>query len=151
MYGGNDEKWTGRFTKYATDLKNEPILKKAKISIELFYVDEDRSLLGRFWSGIESLFVQQSYTTIETVPSEIQNMISHKNEGGWVLFIRGSALVMSGYGPTILKTVAEFERWKESMLKNGFELAVREYHEKVKVYHEMVMRSNSSSSSSRRR
>ncbi|KAI9123060.1 hypothetical protein K1719_005949 [Acacia pycnantha] len=143
LFGGNDSAWTKKFTKYATDLKHEPILKKARISIELFYVDEDRSLLGRFWSGIESLFVPQSYKTIEAVPDEIQKMISYKNEGGWVLFVRGASLVLSGYGPTILKTVAEFERWKERMLKNGFELAVKEYHEKVKAYHEMVTRSSS--------
>ncbi|XP_028804343.1 protein SIEVE ELEMENT OCCLUSION B [Neltuma alba] len=144
LFGGNDSQWTRRFTKYATDLKHEPILKKARISIELFYVDEDRSLLGRFWSGIESLFVPQSYKTVEAVPDEIQQMISHKNEGGWVLFIKGASLVLSGHGPTILKTVAEFERWRESMLKNGFEFAVKEYHQKVKTYHEMVMRGSRS-------
>lgn len=142
LFGGNDSAWTRRFTKYATDLVQEPILKKAKISIELFYVDEDRSLLRRFWTGIESLFAPQAYKTVEAVPEEIQKMISFKNEGGWVLFIKGASLVLSGHGPTILKTVAEFERWKESMLKNGFELAVKEYHEKVKTYHEMVTRSS---------
>lgn len=116
------------------------ILKKAKVSIELFCVEKDERLISRFWGGVEGLFVHKVHKTIEAVPEEVEKMLSYKNEGGWVLFLRGSSLVLSGYGATILKTLAEFERWKGSMLQNGLEFAVKDYHEKVKAYHEMVMR-----------
>ncbi|XP_027364603.1 protein SIEVE ELEMENT OCCLUSION B-like [Abrus precatorius] len=135
FYGGNDKEWIQQFTKYATALANDSVIKEAKISIELFCVEkEDKSLVRRFWSGIESLFVTKVHKTVDAVTQEVQKMLSYKNETGWALLSKGSSVVVSGHGNTILKTVAEFEKWREVVVKKGFEsfeLCFKEYHEKI--------------------
>ena len=132
FYGGNDKDWIQQFTKYATNLANDPVLKEAKISIELFCVEkEDKSLISKFWSGIESLFVTKVHKTLDAVTQEVQKMLSYKNETGWALLSKGSSVVFSGHGTTILKAVAEFEKWKEFVIKKDFELSFREYHERI--------------------
>lgn len=40
-------------------------------------------------------------------------------------------MVVSGHGTTILKTVAELEKWKEVVIKKGFEFSFKEYHASV--------------------
>ncbi|XP_020222268.1 protein SIEVE ELEMENT OCCLUSION B [Cajanus cajan] len=132
FYGGNDREWIQQFTKYATALATDPILKGANISIELFCVEkEDKSFVKRFWSGIESLFVTKVHKTVDAVTQEVQKMLSYKNETGWALLSKGPAVVLSGHGTTILKTVAEFEKWKEVVIKKGFEFTFKEYHDKI--------------------
>ncbi|XP_061371209.1 protein SIEVE ELEMENT OCCLUSION B-like [Gastrolobium bilobum] len=132
FYGGKDKGWIQEFTKYATTLANDVTLKEAKISIELFCVErEDKGLINRFWSGIESLFVTKAHKTVDAVTQEVQKMLSYKNETGWALLSKGSSVVVSGHGNTILKTVAEFEKWKEVVIKKGFEFSFKEYHERI--------------------
>ncbi|KAL2325101.1 hypothetical protein Fmac_024159 [Flemingia macrophylla] len=132
FYGGNDKEWIQQFTKYVTAIANDPVIKDAKISIELFCVEkEDKSFVKRFWSNIESLFVTKVHKTVDAVTQEVQKMLSYKNETGWALLSKGPAVVVSGHGTTILKTVAEFEKWKELVIKKGFEFSLKEYHEKI--------------------
>ncbi|CAJ1976490.1 unnamed protein product [Sphenostylis stenocarpa] len=134
FYGGKDKEWIQQFTKYVTTLSNDVVIKEAKISIELFCVEkEDKSLVKRFWSGIESLFVTKVHKPVDAVTQEVQKMLSYKNETGWALLSKGSSVVVSGHGTTILKTVAEFEKWKELVIKKGFELSFKEYHDKIEV------------------
>ncbi|KAI4345745.1 hypothetical protein L6164_012844 [Bauhinia variegata] len=40
-------------------------------------------------------------------------------------------MVDHGHGITILKTLAEFEQWREHVMKKGFDVSFKEYHEKV--------------------
>ncbi|KHN13158.1 protein SIEVE ELEMENT OCCLUSION B-like [Glycine soja] len=132
FYGGNDKDWIQQFTKYVTALANDAAIKEAKISIELFCVDkEDKSLVRRFWSGIESLFVTKVHKQADAVTQEVQKMLSYKNETGWSLLSKGPSVVVSGHGTTILKTVAEFEKWKEVVIKKGFAVTFKEYHQKI--------------------
>ncbi|KAK7344015.1 hypothetical protein VNO77_13213 [Canavalia gladiata] len=132
FYGGKDKEWIQQFTKQAIALANDAALKEASISIELFCVEkEDKSFLRRFWSGIESLFVTKAHNTIDTVTQEVQKMLSYKNETGWALLCKGSSVVECGHGTTILKTLAEFEKWKEVVIKKGFEFSFKEHHEKI--------------------
>ncbi|WJX18813.1 hypothetical protein P8452_08576 [Trifolium repens] len=131
-YGGHDKEWIQQFTKYATALSNDATIKEAKISIELFYVDkEDKNLVSRFWGGIESLFVTKIHKTTDVVTQEVQKLLSYKNETGWALLSKGPSVVLSGHGSTILKTVAEFDKWKDVVIKKGFEFAFTEYHTSV--------------------
>ncbi|KAF7837532.1 protein SIEVE ELEMENT OCCLUSION B-like [Senna tora] len=132
FYGGKEKEWIQQFTKYATALANDAVIKEAKISIELFCVEkEDKNLLSRFWSGIESLFVTKVHKTVDAVTQEVQKMLSYKNETGWALVSKGSSVILSGHGTTILKTVAEFEKWKEIVIKRGFEVSFKEYHDRI--------------------
>ncbi|KAK7356609.1 hypothetical protein VNO80_15884 [Phaseolus coccineus] len=132
IYGGSDKEWIQQFTKYATTFANDSTLKEANIQIELFCVEkEDRNFLRRFWSGIESLFVTKANNTVDAVTQEVQRMLSYKNETGWAVLCKGSYVVMSGHGTTILKTVSEFEKWKEGAMKKGFEPSFKEHHERI--------------------
>lgn len=65
------------------------------------------------------------------VTQQLENLLSYKNESGWALLTKGSAVVFVGHGTALLKTVAEFAKWKEEVIKKGFEIAFKEYYEKV--------------------
>lgn len=132
FYGGNDKEWIQQFTKFATTLASDTVIKAANITIELFNVEqEDQSFVRRFWSGIESLFVTKAHRKVDAVTQEVQKMLSYKKETGWALLSKGSSVVVTGHGTTILKAVAEFEKWKDVVGKKGFEFSFKEYHEKI--------------------
>ncbi|KAF3456883.1 hypothetical protein FNV43_RR01537 [Rhamnella rubrinervis] len=139
FYGGKDNDWIQQFTKKTQALVNDPIIKEAKIHIELFCVGksskggEDLGILGRFWTGIESLFFTKfhHHHEVDTVTQEIQKLLSYKNESGWAVLTKGSTVVVSGHGFTILRVVDELEKWKDQVKEKGFENAFKEYHSKV--------------------
>lgn len=116
---------------------NDALLKEKKILIELFHVEkENKSIFSSFWSGIESLFVTKVHKTVDDdVTKEVQKMLSYKNESGWALLSKGSEVILTGHGSTILRTVAEFEKWKEVVVSKGFEWSFKGYHEKVAKTH----------------
>lgn len=139
FYGGKDNDWIQQFTKRATAIANDPVIKEARISIELQCVgkgskgEDNAGVLGRFWTGIESLFISktQRKTDADAVSLEIQKLLSYKNESGWVVLSKGSSVVLSGHGTTILKVLEDFDKWKEFVREKGFELTFREYHNRV--------------------
>ena len=128
LYGGNDIDWIQKFTGRASGIATD-----ANISIELFCVDEqeDKSLISNFWSRIESLFVTKVHKTVDAVTKQVQKILSYKNETGWALFIKGSAVVLNGHGETILQALAEFEKWKEDAAEEGFEITFKIYSEDI--------------------
>ncbi|PON53335.1 Sieve element occlusion [Trema orientale] len=137
FYGGKDNDWIQQFTKKATALVYDSIIKEAKISIELFCVgktakaEEDLGTIGRFWTGIESLFFTKAHKQVDQVTQEILKLLSYKNESGWALLSKGSTVVVAGHGFTIIKVVEELEKWKEIVKEKGFELVFKEYYSKV--------------------
>ncbi|XP_054794691.1 protein SIEVE ELEMENT OCCLUSION B-like [Prosopis cineraria] len=133
FYGGHDKEWVQQFAKYATAMVNDALLKEKKILIELFHVEkENKNIFSSFWSGIESLFVTKVHKTVDDdVTKEVQKMLSYKNETGWALMSKGSEVILTGHGTTILKTVAEYEKWKEFIVSKGFEWSFKEYHDKA--------------------
>ncbi|BBG92653.1 hypothetical protein Prudu_000452 [Prunus dulcis] len=137
FYGGKDNDWIQQFTKKATIIANDPSIKDLKINIELFCVGkspkggEDLGVLGRFWNGIESLFFTNVNKQADTVTKEIQKLLSYKNESGWAVLSKGSTVVVSGHGFTILKVLDDFDTWKTFIKEKGFELAFKAHYEKV--------------------
>ncbi|KAI9123089.1 hypothetical protein K1719_005978 [Acacia pycnantha] len=132
FYGGKDKEWIQLFNKYASAVANDSAIKEARISIELFCVEnEHQSVISNFWRGIENLFVTKLHKTTKKVTQEVQKMLSYKNEGGWALLSKGLTVVLAGHGNTILKTVADFDKWKEEVVKKGFEVGFKEHHQKV--------------------
>jgi hypothetical protein len=139
FYGGKDNEWIQQFTKRATALANDATIKEARISIELVSVgkgskgEDHLGILGKFWNGIESLFISktQRKTDADSVTLEIQKLLSYKNESGWAVLSKGSNVVLSGHGTTILKVVEEFDKWKEFVREKGFEFTFKEYHNRV--------------------
>ncbi|KAF5466025.1 hypothetical protein F2P56_015983 [Juglans regia] len=146
FYGGKDNEWIQQFNKAATALANDPVIKEASISIEVLLVGkgskgEDNHSLnpGRFWTGIESLFISKTQRKIEADAGtlEIQKLLFYKNEStGWAVLGKGSSLVISGRGTTILKAIEEFEKWKEHVHEGkDFELSFRDYHNQLVDLH----------------
>ncbi|XP_070671922.1 protein SIEVE ELEMENT OCCLUSION B-like isoform X2 [Malus domestica] len=137
FYGGKDNDWIQQFTKKATTIANDPFIKELKINIELFCVGkspkggEDLGILGRFWNGIESLFFTKVNKQTDTVTKEVQKLLSYKNEGGWAVLTKGSTVVVSGHGFTILKVLDDFDTWKNFIKEKGFEFSFKAYYEKV--------------------
>ncbi|KAF3456891.1 hypothetical protein FNV43_RR01545 [Rhamnella rubrinervis] len=137
LYGGKDNEWIQQFTKKATAFVNDPIIKESKIIIELFTVGksgkggEDHGILGKFWNGIESLFLTKVNKLVDPITQEIQKLLSYKNESGWAVLCKGSRFVIVGHGFTILKAVDDFEKWKDAVKEKGFEIALKEYHAKI--------------------
>ncbi|KAL6192162.1 hypothetical protein ACLB2K_038549 [Fragaria x ananassa] len=137
FYGGKDNEWIQQFTKKATALANDPILKEAKIHIELVCVgkgskgEDDHGILGRFWTGIESLFLTKVHKHVDPIGQEIQKLVSYKNESGWVLLTKGSTLLVTGHGISVLKVVEDFEKWREHVKEKGFEFCFKAYYGKV--------------------
>ncbi|MED6165066.1 hypothetical protein PIB30_096066 [Stylosanthes scabra] len=132
FYGGKDKEWIQQFNKQAGALANDSTLKESKIQIELFCLEfEHPNVVNRFWTGIESLFVTKMNKQTNVVTKEVQKLLSYKTETGWTLITKGSTVVLSGHGNTVLKMVSEFDKWKETVVKSGFDVAVREQHEKV--------------------
>ena len=47
---------------------------------------------------------------------------------------KGSGVVLSGHGTTILQVLEEFDKWKELVRKKGFKFKFKEYHNKVREW-----------------
>ncbi|KAG4908329.1 hypothetical protein JHK82_056979 [Glycine max] len=72
------------FTKNVSILASDAAITEANISIEWLCVEkEDKSVMRRFWGGIESLFVTKVHKAVDAVTQEVQKMLSFKNESGW--------------------------------------------------------------------
>ncbi|KAM0988720.1 hypothetical protein ACFX13_012866 [Malus domestica] len=139
FYGGKDNGWIQEFTKKATALANDPIFKEAKIHIELFCVgkgskgEDDHGILGKFWTGIESLFFTKVHRPADQVGQEVQKLLSYKNESGWAVLSKGHSVVLTGHGVSILRVVEDFDKWKDHVKERGFEFCFKSYHERVRT------------------
>lgn len=132
IYGGKDKEWIQQFTKYATTLANDAIIKEANVSIELLSLESQQpNLINNFWKGVESLFVTKMHKTTNTITQQVEKLLSYKNETGWALLTKGHIVVFVGHGTTVLKTVAEFDKWKDLVTNKGFEIAFKEQHDKI--------------------
>ncbi|KAG6668728.1 hypothetical protein CIPAW_01G191700 [Carya illinoinensis] len=139
FYGGKDNEWIQQFTKKATILANDPALKEAGISIESVHIGKnekgqhDVGILDRFWDKMESFFFinTEKKTEPDSVTKEIHKILSYKNESGWVVLSKGSKVIFTGHGTTILKVVDEAEKWKGYVREIGFEIIFKQYHDKV--------------------
>ncbi|KAJ1409428.1 Sieve element occlusion, N-terminal [Sesbania bispinosa] len=132
IYGGKDKEWIQQFNKFATALANDAVIKETKISIELFCLESQKpNVISNFWRGVESLFVTKMHETTNTALQQVERLLSYKNETGWALLIKGSIMVLVGHGTTILKTIAEFDKWKEVVIKKGFEITFKDQLDKV--------------------
>ncbi|KAK9930994.1 hypothetical protein M0R45_018294 [Rubus argutus] len=139
FYGGKDNEWIQQFTKKATALINDPIFKEAKIHVELVCVgkgskgEDDHGVLGRFWSGVESLFLTKVDKQVDSVSKEIQELLSYKNESGWAVLSKGSTVLVTGHGVSVLKVVEDFDKWKDHVKERGFEFCFKAYYERIRL------------------
>uniref|UniRef100_A0A2N9GZT6 Sieve element occlusion N-terminal domain-containing protein n=1 Tax=Fagus sylvatica TaxID=28930 RepID=A0A2N9GZT6_FAGSY len=121
LYGGK-EKWIQKFTEKATLVQNDILLKEKGISIELVAVEKEKlNVFESFWTSIESMFISKAQWKTETddVGQEIQKLFSYKNESAWTVFTKGSSVLVSVSGKTVLKALEDFDTWKENLHENG--------------------------------
>ncbi|KAL5542113.1 hypothetical protein UlMin_009823 [Ulmus minor] len=138
FYGGKDNEWLKQFTNKVASLANDPTIKGARISIELFHVGGKGSghgVLGKFWNTVEGLFFTkaQEDKELDPVTQEIQKLLSYKNDKGWFVLSKGSTVVLAGHGFTILKVLEEFEGWKKHVGGKDLDVIIKDNHGKILV------------------
>ncbi|WJX12410.1 hypothetical protein P8452_02917 [Trifolium repens] len=132
IYGGKDKEWIQQFSKFAGAIANDATIKQSKTSIDLFCLESQQpNVVNNFWKKVEGLFVTKMHEKTNTVTQQVEKLLSYKNETGWAIVTKGSIVTSVGHGTTVLKTVAEFDKWKDVVITKGFEFAFREHHQKV--------------------
>ncbi|KAI3761752.1 hypothetical protein L1987_52174 [Smallanthus sonchifolius] len=157
LYGGDDIQWIRRFTATAqamataagirlemlyvgkSKIKESVRRAMATINVEkLSYCWTETSLMWYFWTRLESML----YSKIQLnkvdddqdhMMQQIKKLLSYDKDGSWALFCRGSKILTSGHGSTMLQTPADFDLWKGDIPSKGFDLSFKEYHDKLHV------------------
>ncbi|GAU39659.1 hypothetical protein TSUD_60260, partial [Trifolium subterraneum] len=131
IYGGKDKEWVQQFTKHVGAVTNDTTI-KGRTSIDVFCLESQQPcVVSNFWKKVESLFVTTMHEKTNTVTQQVEKLLSYKNESGWAIVTKGSIVTCVGHGATVLKTMAEFDKWKEVVITKGFEYAFRDYHNAV--------------------
>lgn len=116
FFGGTDDQWITQFRKKAQEMENDSVITSgARISIKSFGVGQNgkgKDDLDIFWNKINDLFF---HTKLDTQKKEIQDLLSYKDDKGWVVLCKGSRLVFSGYGTTVVTVLETFNEWKQEL------------------------------------
>lgn len=145
LYGGEDMEWIRKFTR-----KAQEIARAAGIPLEMLYVGKsnpkekvrrnstiiqaeklshvlpDPTLVWFFWVRIESMWHSKVAhgKTVENdaIMQEIVTMLSFDgSEQGWAVISRGSgAETAKAKGETMIKSLEQYDQWKESVEPEGF-------------------------------
>ncbi|XP_034199956.1 protein SIEVE ELEMENT OCCLUSION B-like [Prunus dulcis] len=122
FYGG-DSVWTNQFKEKATALKNDDILKRSKISLELYHVEKNANndagddSFNTFWSAVETMFhIKVSSKQIDDVVRQVQKLLSYKDDkSGWAVLIQGRRIVTVGAGLTIYTVLEKYYTWNQQV------------------------------------
>ncbi|KAL3751820.1 hypothetical protein ACJRO7_012626 [Eucalyptus globulus] len=143
LYGGEDIEWIRKFTNTA-----RAVAKAAQIPLEMLYVGKsntreklrnnsntilaenlshvlpDLTLIWFFWVRLESMWhskVQQGKSVDnDPIMQEIMMMLSFDgSDHGWAVICRG-ADVAKAKGDVILKTLLDYDSWKDRIGQMGF-------------------------------
>ncbi|KAI3793911.1 hypothetical protein L1987_36534 [Smallanthus sonchifolius] len=160
LYGGDDIEWIRKFTRIARAMaaaariplemayfgtsigvskKRENVRRViATINMEnLSYNWQDNTLIWYFWTRLENMLYSkiqlERADDQDTVMLQIKRLVSYDDNGSWALLCRGSQILTTGHGSTMLQTLADFDQWKEYIPNRGFDLSFKEYHDKLHV------------------
>ncbi|WOG96410.1 hypothetical protein DCAR_0415745 [Daucus carota subsp. sativus] len=157
LYGGEDIEWIRRFTNTARAVaqaagvqlemayvgkstKREMVRKSmATITVEkLSYCWQDPTMIWFFWARLESMLfskiqVKKTDDQLDPLMKEIKKLLSYDKSGSWALLCKGSDIVASGHAQTVLSAFSEYDSWKENVPLRGFDVAFKEYHDKLHV------------------
>lgn len=157
MYGGEDIDWIRRFTNTAREVaraariplemayvgkstKKEMVRRAmATINVEkLSYCWQDPAMIWFFWTRLESMLfskiqVKKTDDHQDPLMQEIKKLLSYDKSGGWALLFKGSYVVTSGHAQTMLSTFQDYEAWKEDVPVKGFDIAFKDYHDRLRV------------------
>ncbi|KAK1440915.1 hypothetical protein QVD17_06749 [Tagetes erecta] len=154
LYGGDDIEWIRKFTNNA-----RAMAKAASIPLEMAYVGQSKKRenvrrvmatinvekLGYCWQDLR--FVLFFWTRIESmlfskiqlkqaddqdpITRHIKKLLVYDKGGSWALLCKGSQIMTYGHGSTMLQSFIDFNLWNEHIPKVGFDLAFKEYHDKL--------------------
>nr|POF20174.1 protein sieve element occlusion b [Quercus suber] len=116
FYGGDQDETRTKFPAEANKVKIDSVITSAGISIELVPVEKEDSDI--FWKIIANyLFFTKSHNDTEIRPDETKKILKLRSykEKGWVVLCKGTRLVFSGYGPTVLNVMKQFDPWKQQV------------------------------------
>lgn len=150
LYGGEDMEWIRKFTTTA-----RAVAQAARIPLEMLYVGKsnprekvrknnativtenlshtlpDLTLIWFFWVRLESMWHSKTQhgksVENDVIVQEIMTMLSFDgSDQGWAVISRGSAEMAKAKGDTILKSLTQFEQWKDRVGQEGFVAALNE-------------------------
>ncbi|XP_042976815.1 protein SIEVE ELEMENT OCCLUSION B-like [Carya illinoinensis] len=153
LYGGDDTEWVRKFTNRA-----RAVASAADVSLELAYVGksskreqvrrvlatitveklghcwQDLAMMWYFWTRLESMLfskIQQGKADDHSDPmmQEIKKLLSYDRDGSWAVLCKGSFVVVNGHGNSILPTLVDYDKWKENVRLQGFDVAFKNHHE----------------------
>ncbi|KAG6716117.1 hypothetical protein I3842_04G031100 [Carya illinoinensis] len=153
LYGGDDIEWIRKFTNTA-----RAVALAADVSLELAYVGkgskreqvrrvlatiaveklghcwQDLAMMWFFWTRLESMLfskIQQGKADDHGDPmmQGIKKLLSYDRDGSWAVLCKGSSVVVNGHGNSILPTLNEFDKWKENVRLQGFDVAFKNHHD----------------------
>ncbi|KAK1404416.1 hypothetical protein POM88_004021 [Heracleum sosnowskyi] len=157
LYGGEDINWIRRFTNTARAVAQDAgvqlemayvgkstkreLVRKAMATItveKLSYCWQDPTMIWFFWARLESMLfskiqVKKTDDQLDPLMKEIKKLLSYDKSGSWALLCKGSDIVASGHAQTVLSAFVEYDSWKEYVLVKGFDVAFKEYHDKLHV------------------
>ncbi|PSS28553.1 Protein SIEVE ELEMENT OCCLUSION B like [Actinidia chinensis var. chinensis] len=149
LYGGEDVEWIRRFT-----TAMNTVAKAAQIQLEMLYLGKsnpkekvrkntiiieneklshvlpDQTLIWFFWVRLESMWHSKSQYTKsgenDTIVHEIMSMLTFDgSDQGWAVISRGADMAKAK-GDTILKSLTQFEQWRDLVGELGFVGALNE-------------------------
>ncbi|KAM6566417.1 hypothetical protein CsatA_025545 [Cannabis sativa] len=127
FHGGMHKEWTEEI-----DEKISFMSKDLNIKIKRFNIEERVEVKNKFWGGIDSLMLTKFHKEeYYFAKQQVKRLSSYKHTQGWFALNKGPTTVVVGSRATFSKAVAEFHMWKVSVRQRTFEVAFKEYHEKL--------------------
>ncbi|XVE67807.1 hypothetical protein DITRI_Ditri09bG0018200 [Diplodiscus trichospermus] len=154
LYGGDDGEWVRRF---ATATRS--VAAAARIPLEMVYVGksnkmeqvkkvaaiisfeklssawQDQAMVWFFWTRLESMLFSKIQLGMadynDPIMQQIKKLLSYDREGGWAMLSKGSNIVVNGHSTTVLPALGGYDEWKVNVAEKGFDLAFKEYHDKL--------------------
>ena len=154
MYGGDDVEWVRRFAAaartvasasgislemvYVGKSSKRELVKKvtATINVEkLSYAWQDQAMVWFFWTRLESMLFSKIQLgradDQDPMMQQIKKLLSYDREGGWAVLSKGSNILVNGHSTTVLPALGGYDEWKVNVPEKGFNLAFKEYHDKL--------------------
>ncbi|KAL8199736.1 hypothetical protein R6Q57_013304 [Mikania cordata] len=156
LYGGDDIEWIRKLTNTARAMaiaagiplemayvgkshRKESVRQAmATINVEkLSYCWQETTLIWFFWTRLQSMLYSKiqlkKADDQEHMMQQIKKLLSYDKDGSWALFSRGTKILTSGHGSTMMQTSKDFDMWKEDIPSKGFDLSFKDYHDKLHV------------------
>ncbi|TKY50031.1 SIEVE ELEMENT OCCLUSION B protein [Spatholobus suberectus] len=142
IYGGTNTKWIQDFTTAVEKLRKNETLNLEETTIVPYPLGrESPKIVPRFWITIDNLLASRKLPrrggeqVQDSTTKEIQRLLFLKQDPhGWAVLSKGSHVKLLGHGEAMLRTVNDFEGWKEKLHQEvSFDVAFKDYYEKCKV------------------